>query len=510
MDELADAVDRKAGGLLSGGANKFPPAMAMSLMLRECHHGRLDGKPREELLALVELTLDHMARGGIYDQLGGGICRYSTDPQWLVPHFEKMLYDQALVSSIYTEAFLFTGNADYAAIGQEICDYVIRDLQSPEGGFYSARDADSEGVEGKYYVWTKREVLDALGEVLGGLFCSYYDVTEAGNWEGRNILNVPRDLETVAKLHGLAPEVLADELREGRRKLLEVRNQRVPPGLDDKVLTSWNALMISALARCGRATGQGWFIASAERAANFLLSALSHDGRLLRTWRAGHAHTGGYLDDYAFFIEGLLELHEATFESRWLAEAMRLCDEMIAHFWDPGEGAFFYTADDAERLMVCSRDSRDGATPSGNSVALMDLLRLGVIEDRPELRERAEACMRVFAGNVEPMPTGFERFLAGVGYYYGPRQEVVIAGSVRDPATRALIEAANRVYDPNRVMLLADSSVPGAEEWARRIPLLAGKGPLEGRPAAYVCRGGACRQAVTSADKLIAELQIRR
>jgi uncharacterized protein len=509
-DGLADSFDRSTGGMISGGSNKFPPSMAMGLMLRECHHGRGDGKPREELLALVELTLDHMARGGIYDQLGGGICRYSTDPQWLVPHFEKMLYDQALVSSIYTEAFLFTRNAAYGRVACEICDYVLRDLLSPEGGFYSARDADSEGVEGKYYVWTKREVLESLGEEAGALFCSCYDVTDAGNWEGKNILNVPRDLETVVKLQAVAPDELARKLEEGRHRLLEVRNRRVPPGLDDKVLAGWNGLMIAALARCGRATGERRYVEAAERAANFILHGASRDGRLLRTWRAGQAHTGGYLDDYAFFIEGLLDLYEATFAPRWLLEAIRLTDEMVAHFWDDAEGAFFYTADDAERLIVRSKDSRDGAIPSGNSVALMDLLRVSAFQGRPDLRERAELCMRAFAGNVQQMLTGFERFLAGVDFYYGPRREVVIAGALADPATQALIGAVNRVYDPNRVVLLADPSGPQAEGWPECVPMLAGKEPVSGRPAAYVCRSGACRQPVTNADELIAELRVRR
>ncbi len=527
---LARAFDRNTGGLLSGSTNKFPPSMAMSLMLRAYHRSTFpaaqsgptasapsatapagSAQPRTELLELVELTLDHMARGGIYDHLGGGIARYSTDPEWLVPHFEKMLYDQALVSSIYLEAFQITRNTRWAEVGTDIFDYVLRDLRSPEGGFYSARDADSESVEGKFYVWSRREVLDILGQRAGELFCSYYDVSEAGNWEGHNILNVPRDLETVARLNGIAPEELREVLTDARKKLLAVREQRVPPHRDDKVLTSWNGLMIASLARGGRVTGQHAYVDAAARAADFILTHMSRDGRLLRTWRDGKAHIGGYLDDYAFFTEGLIELYEATFEDRWLAEAIRLTDDMITHFWDSDGGAFYFTANDAEPLLVRTKDTRDSAIPSGNSVALLNLLRLATMLDRKDYLARAQATLRAFAGNVQRSPFGFDRLLAAVDWHHAPRREVVIAGARRDPDTQALLRAVNQVYDPYRVVLWTDGSpeTAHADEREARVPLLAGKVTIQGRPAAYVCRNYTCRRPITDAGELIRELQAK-
>jgi len=541
-DALEMAFDDRTGGMSSGGTNKFPPSMAMSLMLREYHRSRAagtvsaspsatagpgapgrastaaadagvaagipaDSGSRQALLEKVELTLDCMASGGIYDQLGGGIHRYSTDPEWLVPHFEKMLYDQALVAGVYLEAFQLTGHPRWLAVGRDILDYVLRDLQSPEGGFYSARDADSEGVEGKFYIWTKAEIMDALGERAGEIFCSYYDVSEAGNWEGVNILHVERGIQAVARLNRLDPAEVLRILQESRQKLFEVRERRVPPGLDDKVLTGWNGLMIASLARGGRITGEQKYTRAAAKAADFILTRMTRNGRLLRAYRKGVAHTGGYLDDYAFFVEGLLELYEATFEPRWLDEAIRLNEAMIRHFWDEREGAFFFTADDAEPLLVRTKDATDQAIPSGNSVALLNLLRLSAILDRDDLREKAEQLMKAVAGSVEQSPFGFNRFLVGVDFYHDPGREVVIVGSPGDPATQALIKAVNQVYDPHRVVLLSDPSAPDAAAWAERIPLLAGKELVDGRPAAYVCQNRTCRRPVTHPGELVRDLQ---
>jgi uncharacterized protein YyaL (SSP411 family) len=361
--EFAQAFDTRHGGMLSGQTNKFPPSMAMTLMLREYHRTNASGKPDQTLLDRVLLTLDKMAGGGIYDHLGGGIARYSTDPQWLVPHFEKMLYDQALVSAVYIEAFQVTGEQRYADVARDIFDYVLADLRSHEGGFFSSRDADSEGVEGKYYVWSKTQIINVLGQSAGELFCSYYDVSEAGNWEGHNILNVPRGLDAVAKLNGVEPAALKRTLDDARGKLLSARAQRVPPGLDDKVLTSWNGLMIAAMAAGGRVLGESKYIEAAAAAADFILTRMNADGRLLRAYRNGKAHTPGFLDDYAFFVEALLELHFATFEPRWLLEAVRLNADTIAHFWDEAGGAFFLTADDAEELVVRAKDIQGRGDP---------------------------------------------------------------------------------------------------------------------------------------------------
>jgi len=341
-NRMAEVFDRKKGGLLSGHTNKFPPSMTMSLMLKEYHRTAQQDRPNDYLLEITLLTLDHMANGGIYDHLGGGIARYSTDPDWLVPHFEKMLYDQALVSGIYIEAYQFTRNKRYANVARDIFDYVISDLRSPEGGFYSSRDADSEGVEGKYYVWSKAEVMSVLGEHAGDIFCSYYNVTEQGNFEGHNILNIQRDLQTVARLHQVEPGEAKAILADARTKLLKTRSKRVPPGLDDKVLTSWNGLMIASLARGGRILEEMNYIKAGARAADFILNEMSRDGRLLRSYRKGKAHTNGYLVDYSFLIEGLLALYQATFQPRWLMEAIRLNEDMIDYFWDETGGGFFF------------------------------------------------------------------------------------------------------------------------------------------------------------------------
>ncbi len=507
VDALARAFDPNTGGLLSGSTNKFPPSMSMTLMLREYWRSRSTDRPREDLLALVELTLDHMARGGIYDHLGGGIARYSTDPEWLVPHFEKMLYDQALVASVYLEAHQVTGKKFYADVARGIFDYVLRDLQSPEGGFYSARDADSEGVEGKFYVWSKQEVLDALGEEVGKLFCSYYDVTESGNWEGHNILHVERDLATVAKLQGLTEPEAARILQDARRTLFDVREKRVHPGLDDKILTSWNGLMIASLARGGRVTGETRYTQAAVRAADFILARMTENGRLLRTYRAGKAHISAYLDDYAFLTEGLLELYETTFDFRFLSEAVRLTEQTITLFWDRHDDAFFFTAGDAEQLFTRTKDSRDGAIPSGNSVMLTNLLRLAELLDRDAFRQYAEQTMKAFAGSVQRSPHGLDRFLQGVDFYHAARREIVLVGPQADPRTRGLIDAVRRVYDPWRVVLLLDPTSAQAADWQDRVPLLAGKSLVDGSPAAYVCRNRTCRRPVTEPADLVRELQ---
>jgi uncharacterized protein len=504
---LGAAFDPSRGGLLSGQRNKFPPSLAMSLMLREHHRGVQDGKPNPLLLDRVLVTLDHMANGGIYDHLAGGVARYSTDPDWLVPHFEKMLYDQAQVSGAYLGAFQVTGDQRYAEVASEILDYVLREMRDSEGGFHSAWDADSEGQEGKYYVWSKSEVMSVLGDRLGPVFCSYYDVTDAGNWEGHNILNVQRDVETVARLHGLPVAELSEMLQEGREKLLAARARRVPPGLDDKILTSWNGLMISSLARGARTLGQDRYAEAAREAADFILTHLTHDGRLLRAYRKGQAHTGGYLDDYAFFVESLIELHQTLFDYRWLEEAVRLNDEMVRHFWDERDGGFFLAADDAEPLFVRAKESRDGVIPSGYSVAVMNLLRLATILDRDDFRDLAERSFRAVAGEVDQSPFGRERLLEAMDAFCTPTKEVVIIGSQQAAETGRLIAASRRGYDPYRIVLLLDPAAPGAEEWRGCIPSLAGKKMLDGKPTAYLCVNRTCGRPVTMAEELAAVIR---
>ena len=505
--EIARAFDPIKGGISGGGTNKFPPSMAMNLMLRAYHQsltprkGETTGDTR--LLELVELTLEKMAHGGIYDQLGGGIARYSTDEDWLVPHFEKMLYDQALVSDIYLKAYQLTRHPLYARVAGEILDYVINDLEGPEGGFYSSRDADSEGVEGKFYVWTKAEVTGIVGERDAALFCDYYDVTDAGNWEGRNILNVPRSAETVAGLHKLAEKELESRLRSARKRLFDAREKRVKPHLDDKMLASWNGLMIASMAKGYRILGETRYRDSAERAAECVLTRMTRDGRLLRSYRGGKAGTPGYLDDYAFMIDGLLSLFETTFDSKWLDQAVRLNDQVLIHFKDQRDGGFFFAANDAEKLLVRAKDATDSAIPSGNSVELMNLLRLSVLLDRRDYAGEAEEAFRAFGKQLAQAPIRCEQMLGALDFYYRRPREVAIIGTPEDlTGTDALINAAWCAYVPNVVFAAVPGDSSHMPELLGKIPLLVGKTPLQGRSAAYVCRNFACQAPTTDPEEL--------
>ncbi|RIK69403.1 MAG: thioredoxin domain-containing protein [Planctomycetota bacterium] len=507
---LGRAFDPVKGGMSGGGTNKFPPSMAMDLMLRAYHHAQTkSGGPTDDdkkLLQLVELTLDKMAHGGIYDQLGGGFARYSTDVDWLVPHFEKMLYDQALVSDIYLKAFQLTGKPLYARIARETFDYVIADLQSPEGGYYSTRDADSEGHEGRFYVWSKQEVDALLGPADSAIFCDYYDVSAEGNWEGTNILNVQRPLDVVARLHKLSPDECESRLAAARSKLFAAREKRVKPHLDDKILASWNGLMIASMAKGYRILGDEKYRDSAARAADFVCTRMMVNDRLQRTCRQGKTHTPGYLDDHAFMIDALLNLYETTFDVKWLDRAAALNEDVLKHFRDEA-GGFFFSADDAEKTLVRAKDANDGAIPSGNSVQFMNLQRLAVLLDRKDLSDEADRALKAFGGQLSESPFRSERFLTGVDFYHRrPREVAVIIAPGDEPGGQALINAAWRTYVPNLVIAAAIDGTPEAAAAARRIPLLAEKKPLDGKSAAYVCRNYACRAPTSDPAKLREEL----
>jgi len=510
-ERIAQLFDRQQGGISGGGTNKFPPSMAMDLLLRA--HRHTDNPLYREV---VETTLEKMAYGGVYDQLGGGIHRYSTDVQWFLPHFEKMLYDQGLVSDIYLDAYQLTKRPLYARIAREIFDYCLADLQSPEGGFYSTRDADSEGREGKFYVWTLEEIREVLGADDAKLFAAYYAVEEDGNWQDAtghappgpiNILHVTRPLSVVAKLHEVDEEVLAERLGVMRTKLLAVRGRRVPPGLDDKVLTSWNGLMIASLARGYRVLDDEKYRDAAVRAAEFVLTRLREDGRLLRSYRAGTAHLMAYLDDYANLIEALLNLYETTFDRRWLDEAAALNDVLIEHYFDEKDGAFFYTADDHEALLTRTKDPGDGATPSGNSVQAMNLLRLAILLDRKDLREKADSIFRAFHDTVKQGASMAERLLCAVDFAVSTPKEIAIVGRPQDPATQALVRSVYEQHLPNKVVALIDPASPEADALAKRIPLLAHKTMKDGKPAAYVCENYTCKAPVVDPEVLARLLQ---
>ena len=509
-ERLAAAFDKTSGGLISGGTNKFPPSMAIDLMLRSAVRRAPGSARRLQLLQLVDLTLTHMAQGGIYDQLGGGFHRYSTDVEWHVPHFEKMLYDQALVSRCYLDAYQLTQKPLYARIARETLDYVLTDLAAPTGGFYSSRDADSEGVEGRYYVWTRAEVLEVLGPDCGDKFCACFDISPSGNWQdphdpgaAKSVPRLLRDEECCARLYGISVEALRTRLAHAREKLLAARARRSPPPLDDKILCEWNGLMISTLARAAGVLDEPGYVAAARRAADYLLTSHWRNGRLVRASRGDQVTDTAFLTDYACLCEGLIDLYEATFERRWLDKAAYLNALALELFWDPLEGGFFFTAHDHEPLIARSRDVRDNATPSGNSVQLMNLLRLSALLGDARLRELAERMMQTFAADVLQSPWSAERFLAGVDFACASPVEIAIVGNPADPRTQALLRHVRHSYLPNRVLVLhnpddPDQSIPS--------PLLAGRTTVDNQPTAYVCRGGACKRPATTPEELAAQL----
>ncbi len=484
--------DDRFGGF--GGAPKFPQPMNLEVLLR--HHRRTGDRGA---LAAVETTLRRMADGGIYDHLGGGFARYSVDEYWLVPHFEKMLYDNALLSRIYLEAHQATGDPFYRRVAEETLDYVLRDMTSPEGGFYSAEDADSEGEEGKFYVWTPGEIEEALDPEGARLALRYWDVTERGNFEGKNILNVPRPPEVVADEFGLAPEELWGRIVGIREKLFAVREGRVRPGRDEKVLAAWNGLMLHAFALAARVTGREDYREAARRNAAFLLDRMKEDGRLHRSHKDGRARFNGYLEDYAMVADGLVALYEATFETRWLVEADLLCEAMNELFWDDGKRAFYDTPADHERLVTRPREVYDNATPSGNSVAVEVMLKLALFLDRNDYRERAEEVLEEMGGGMEKIPSAFGRLLAALDFSASGTREVAIIGEPEAPGTKALLGLVYARYLPNKV--LAGRAEDDAES-AGLIPLLAQRPTRDGKPTAYVCEGYACQAPTTDPEEL--------
>jgi uncharacterized protein YyaL (SSP411 family) len=486
--QLSADFDAEWGGF--GPAPKFPNAMAVALLLR--HHYRTGSA---ESLEMATVTLDKMAQGGMYDHLGGGFARYSTDREWLVPHFEKMLYDNALLADVYLQAFQVTGKPFYAQVARETFDYILRDMTDERGGFHSAEDADSEGVEGRFYVWDLDEVRGILGEADAQRFAEYYGMTPGGNFEGRNVLHVPEyDPHTHAELGPL------------REQLLAVRSQRERPARDDKVLTDWNGLTIGALARGYQVLGDERYRSAADRAANFLWAEMRSDGRLLHSCRAGKSHISGYLDDYAFLIQGLVDLYDATFGGIWLRRASELADEMIRLFWDSERGGFHFTPADRTDLIIRPKKLHDGATPSGNGIAALALLKLGELTGEDAYREKAEDTLKAVSGAARRAPRAFASLLLALDWHLEGSTQVVISGRAGDAATEALVEAGRKPYVPNRVLALMDPLVTPAGDPALASALTEGKPPLNGRPAAYVCRGRICLPPVTIADELSALL----
>jgi uncharacterized protein YyaL (SSP411 family) len=502
---LRDAVtylrrifDSTYGGF--GGAPKFPHTTDLRLLLRAWKRFGDD-----EALEMARLTLNRMASGGIYDHLGGGFHRYSTDERWLVPHFEKMLYDNALLSVAYLEAFQATGEPLYRQVVEDTLAYVLREMTSREGAFYSAQDADSEGVEGKSFVWSAEEVNGVLGEPAASEFTYVYDVTPSGNWEGRNILHRNKTDEQDARMLNMPLSELRRIVREARFRLLEVRNRRVQPGRDEKILTSWNALMIKAFAEAAQVLEKPEYARSASRAAAFILTGMRDpDGFLFRTCTAGsRARLRAYLEDYSYLIDALVSLYEATFEARWIEEAVRLAALMVDQFWDEESGGFFYTGRDHEVLISRTKDPQDSSIPSGNSMAAMGLLRLGKITGRAEWVERAEQTLTVFSGLMESAPTAAAQLLLALDFYLGPVQEFAVVGDFSDPEMTRVLRAIRIPFRPKKV--LAMKSVSAQPEIEKVVPLLAGK-PAGARVTTYVCENFSCRAPLIGAEALEAVL----
>ena len=498
-DRIADSFDPVLGGRRSSG-NKFPPTMAMEWMLREFATQRDVSKPY--LIETVERTLTQMADGGIYDQLGGGIYRYSTDPRWFAPHFEKMLYDQATCSGVYLSAFQITQNPKYAETARSILDFCLSDMRSPDGGFYSSYNADSEGEEGKFYVWGKSELDALLGPTDAALFNEFYNVTARGNWHrGHNILFVTATDEAFAKRHNMSAEDWSARLSAMRETLLAARAKRVPPSLDDKILAEWNGMLITSLARAGRILDEPRYLDAASRAADFILDRMVVDGRLFRCYRGAKAYNPGFSTDYTNVIEALITLYETTFDRKWLTAAEQLNRVLIEHFHDDAKGGFFYTADDAEKLLVRSKNTRDGVVPSGNSTAALNLLRLAILLDRRDLRNLAEETMRSQSRLAQR--GSLERMQWAILFYHGRPREIAIVGDPDEPATKKLIDEVYRHYLPNKVVALLRPSDSSGDDG---LPLLKGKKLIDGKPAAYVCENFRCRLPVTSPQKLAREL----
>jgi uncharacterized protein YyaL (SSP411 family) len=487
--------DRTNGGF--GGAPKFPPAMNLEFFLHTYHRtGASEG------LEMVEHTARKMAAGGMYDQLGGGFHRYSVDAKWLVPHFEKMLYDNALLSRMYLHTYQVTKNLEARRVAEETLDYVVREMTDARGGFYSSQDADSEGEEGKFFVWTRQEVLDVLGEGDGNLFCQYYDVTEGGNFEGQNILHVISSNEDVAVRNKISVEQLQAIIKTGRQKLFELRAQRVKPGRDEKVLTAWNGLMLASFAEASAVLERSDYLTVAEANARFLLSHLLKDGLLLRTYKDGEAKLNAYLEDYSCLIDGLISLYEATGELTWIESAVLLADKMIEQFWDETAGGFFFTGNSHEQLIVRSKEFMDNATPSGNSIATLSLLRLGLLTGNEDYRRRATAVLRLMADQIRRYPSAFGFALSAVDFFLGSPLEIVIVGSP-DPKLDELLRTVWQTYVPNRVTALCRKE---HERAVALIPLFTGRNMLASQPTAFVCQANTCQQPANTPDELLKQL----
>jgi uncharacterized protein YyaL (SSP411 family) len=510
FDQLAAMFDEEHGGF--GSAPKFPAAHHVVFLLRYWLRTEND-----RALHMVETTLQGMRRGGVFDQIGLGFHRYSTDSRWLLPHFEKMLYDQALLTLAYVEAAQATHREEYAQTVREILTYVLRDMTDRAGAFYSAEDADSEGEEGKFYVWSENEIRGMLPEKEAGVVLRVFGFEPEGNFAeqatgkrtGRNVPHRKQALAADAAMLKISEEELRKLLDAARRKLFEAREKRMHPDKDDKILTDWNGLMIAALAKAGRALAEPAYSDAARRAADFILGHMRDEkGRLYHRYRDGEAAVPGFLDDYAFFIWGLIELYEATFDAKYLEVALELNNLLVEHFWDGEQGGFHRIADDAEPLLVRRKEGHDGAIPSGNSVSMMNLLRLARMTANPELEARATRIGQVFSADALASPAGFTQLMTAVDFALGPTYEIVIVGNPEKNDTKAMQRALNEKYLPNKVLL--QFPTPGtAADIVRLAPFLKDYKAIDGKATAYVCRNHQCQLPTTQTTEMLRLLNVK-
>ena len=480
--------DKAYGGF--GSAPKFPTPHNLMFLLRQSKQFA-----NVDALEMVEKTLESMYRGGMYDHIGFGFSRYSTDRKWLVPHFEKMLYDNALLAFTYIEVYQATGKEQYKRVAQQIFEYVLRDMTSPEGGFYSAEDADSEGVEGKFYVWTPKEIIDVLGGQDGKEFCNMYDITVKGNFEEASIPNIIENKTSFEELTKLPINTI-------RNKLFEHREKRIHPYKDDKILTSWNGLIIAALAYGARVLGNENYMVAAKKAVSFIQDKLiREDGRLMARYREGEAAYLGYLDDYAFLIWGLIELYHASFDIKYLELAVHLNDDMIKYFGDEGKGGYFIYGNDSEQLIARPKEVYDGAMPSGNSVAALNLLRLGRLTGNTELEVEAEGVFGAFADKMNSYPMGHTYMLMAVMFARGKGSEIVIVGDRKSASVQSFIDVINKSFMPYSVVVVKD--VDEAEALKKLIPYTEGQNMVDDKTTAYICENFACRAPITDINKLM-------
>lgn len=502
--QLAERYDRDKGGF--SAAPKFPTPHNMMFLLR---YWKRTGEAKA--LEMVEKTLQAMRMGGIYDHIGFGFHRYSTDANWLVPHFEKMLYDQTLIAMAYIEAYQATGKTEYEQTAREIFAYVLRDMTAPNGGFYSAEDADSEGEEGKFYVWKLEEIERLLDREASELVTRVYNFWPAGNFHeeatghltGNNIPHLKEPLGAIASRMGMSSEDLEGRLEKVRQKLFAAREMRVHPHKDDKILTDWNGLMIVALAKAAQALNHSEYSDAARKAADFILSNMrAPDGRLLHRFRDGEAALSAHVDDYAFFIWGLVELYEATFDVRYLRAALDLNKDFLERFWDRNAGGFYFTAEDSEELLLRKKEIYDGATPSGNSVAALNLMRLARITADTDLERNAEQIGRTFSGNIRQFPSAYTQMLLATEFAVGPSREVVIAGKPGARDTEEMLRELGRLFLPNKVVILRPS-----DETAAQIEAIAEytkhQQGIDSKATAYVCRNYNCELPTTDPKKMV-------